>query len=80
MVTRDDFLEWVVDALKANGGEARLVEVAKHIWDQHETELRASGDIFYTWQYDMRWAALRLRRLQKMKEASSAERGIWVLA
>jgi len=80
MVTRDDFLRWVVEALKANGGKARLVEVAKHIWDNHEIELRSSGDIFYTWQYDMRWAALRLRKLRQLREVSSADRGIWTLA
>jgi hypothetical protein len=80
MVTQGQLLPWVVDALKANGGRAKLVKVAKHIWDNHETELRSSGDIFYTWQYDMRWAAMRLRKLRQMQQASPSERSIWALA
>lgn len=53
---------WILDALAANGGEARIVEVAKHIWDYHEADLRSSGDLFYTWQYGMRWAAQELQK------------------
>jgi hypothetical protein len=34
--------------------------IAKWIWEHHEAELRDSGDLFYTWQYDMRWAGTRL--------------------
>jgi len=35
-------------------GETSIVRIAKHIWDCHEADLRASGDLFFTWQYDMR--------------------------
>lgn len=31
MATKLDLQDWVIDALKALGGSARLVEVAKHI-------------------------------------------------
>lgn len=34
---------------------------AKHIWLNHEQDLREGGSVFFTWQYDMRWAAQRLR-------------------
>ena len=61
MADRESLKMWVVQALKSNGGTARLVEVAKYIWDRHESELRKSGDLFYTWQYAMRWAATALR-------------------
>ena len=57
MATKHDLQDWVRDALHDNGGRARLVEVAKFIWANHETQLKASGDLLYTWQYDMRWAA-----------------------
>ncbi|GAB1478587.1 hypothetical protein MASR2M74_11340 [Paracoccaceae bacterium] len=60
-INRADFPEIVLSALKGLGGEATLVEVAKAIWAMHEAELRGSGDIFYTWQYDMRWAGQSLR-------------------
>lgn len=52
---------WIVDALDALGGSAKIVRVAEHIWGNHEADLRARGDLFYTWQYDMRWAAQQLR-------------------
>lgn len=52
---------WIIAALKANGGRARVVQVCKYIWDHYENEIRASGDVLYTWQYDVRWAAQKLR-------------------
>jgi len=60
MATKADLVLWVQDAVKAHGGTATIPEVARHIWREHETELRASGDLFFTWQYDMRWAAQTL--------------------
>jgi len=65
MANRNDLQEWVYEAVKSNGGTASVVEVAKHIWEQHEDELKASGDLFYTWQYDMRWAADKLRKANR---------------
>ena len=62
MFTRDDLQEWVVTALRANGGSGRVVQVCKYIWEHHEGDLREAGDLFYTWQYDVRWAAEKLRK------------------
>jgi hypothetical protein len=61
MASRDDLRDWVFKAVEDSGGKTSLINVAKHIWQSHEPELRGSGDLFYTWQYDMRWAAQRLR-------------------
>lgn len=61
MATRDDLCDWVVEALRAKGKRARIVEVCKYIWQHHEKELRKSGDLFFTWQYDVRWAGQKLR-------------------
>jgi hypothetical protein len=79
MATKSDLVDWVYDALKSSGGEASVVEVAKHIWSNHESELRQSGDLFFTWQYDMRWAAQHLRDTGKCIPASTAKRGFWAL-
>ena len=57
MASRDDLIDWVYKAVQGNGGKTKLVNVARHIWENHESELRSSGDLFYTWQYEMRWAA-----------------------
>jgi hypothetical protein len=79
MATRRDLELWICLALKSLGGSSSIVSIAQHIWDSHEAELRSSGDLFYTWQYDMRWAANRLRRAGKLKPAKAQSR-IWELA
>lgn len=80
MATKHDLEDWVRNALHAHGGRASLVNVARHIWENHEEELRRSRDLFFTWQYDMRWAADMLRRKGVMKSAEISPRGIWELA
>ncbi len=58
---RGDLQDWVVDAVKAHDGRASVLAVAKHVWENHSEDIKGSGDHFYTWQYDMRWAAQKLR-------------------
>jgi hypothetical protein len=77
MTYKDDLKEWVLRAIKENGGEATLVQVAKHIWVNHESDLKRHGDAFYVWQYDMRWAAQYLRDEGHLVGADQAPRGIW---
>jgi hypothetical protein len=77
MATKYDLEQWVEDALRSLGGSAMLADVAREIWNRHEAELRASGDLFYTWQYDMRWAAQRLRDAGRSR--LGPERGSWEL-
>jgi hypothetical protein len=72
-------VEWVVEAIHAHGGSARIVEVAEHIWRNHSKELRAAGSLFYTWQYDMRWAAHRLRKLGRLLGEKESPTGIWTV-
>jgi hypothetical protein len=79
MLGRNDLKQLVLDAITASGGSASIVDVAKHIWQDHEAELKASDDLFYTWQYDMRWAATRLRDEGKLANADRSPRGIWEL-
>ena len=79
MASRDDLETWLQAALIAIGGKGRVVDVCKEVWDQHETELRKSGGLFYTWQYDIRWAANRLRRKKKMKPVEISPAGLWEL-
>ncbi|WP_417292780.1 hypothetical protein [Desulfovibrio porci] len=60
-MTRHDLPDLVVEALKAMGGAGRIVQICKYIWEHHKDALSTSGDLFYTWQYDVRWAGQRLR-------------------
>jgi len=80
MATRDDLVDWVVEALKNNNNRARIVDVCKFIWEVYENQLRRSGDLFYTWQYDVRWAADKLRRQGKLAPVYASPKGIWVLS
>jgi len=78
-MTRDDLPNVVEGALRELGGSAPLVAVAREIWDRYEPELRSSGDLFYTWQYDMRWAAQKLRDAHKLTYRRSKGRHHWQL-
>ena len=80
MITRDDMKPWIIAALKAHGSKARVVQVCKYIWDHYENEIRAAGDLLYTWQYDVRWAAQNLRDEGILKSMEGNKRGPWELA
>jgi hypothetical protein len=79
MTSRSDLQDWVVEALRELGGRGSIVDVAKLLWRDHEGDLKRSGDLFYTWQYDMRWACTKLRESKVVSPAESSPRGIWVL-
>lgn len=79
MAKREDLPDWVVEALSAHGGKGSVSDVAKYIWIHHEPDLRTSGDLFYTWQYDMRWAAQRLRDVGKLRYIREDRKNLWTL-
>ncbi len=80
MADRTDLKDWLVEALKANGGRGSIVQLCRYVWEYYEQELRNSGDLFYTWQYDIRWAATQLRQARLMRDADDSPQGIWELA
>lgn len=79
MLTRQYLKEIVVEAIKANGGQSTYVQIAQYIWQHYEPKLRASGDLFFTWQYDIRWAVPTLRKsgiLEKHDKNSGAKKSV----
>jgi hypothetical protein len=79
-VSKEILREWIIEALEARGGSATLVDVCRHIWQNHEDDLWDSGDLFYTWQYDVRWAATDLRSRGVLKRIDEERaRGVWEL-
>ena len=80
MLTRNDLVPWVIVALKAHSGKARVVDVCRHIWQHHKAELESAGDLLYTWQYDVRWAAHKLRNDGRMKAVHNDRSRLWELA
>lgn len=80
MVRREDLRSWLTEALRAYHGSASIVQVCKHVWENHENELRRSGDLFFTWQYDIRWAATQLRNEGIMHATNVSPKRKWELA
>jgi hypothetical protein len=78
--TKADLPAWLEDVLRAKGGSAAIVTICREIWQRYEPELRFSGDLFYTWQYDVRWAAHKLREAGIMKPDEESPTGVWELA
>jgi len=60
---------WILDALSDLGGSGKIVEICEHIWRHHDDDLKASGDLFYTWQYAMRWSGQELQHEGKLSKA-----------
>jgi len=79
MNIRVEIQPWIIRALSDCGGHATITAVAKHIWEHHEKELRSNEDIFFNWQYEMRWAAGALRKRHKIAPVKNYERGSWGL-
>ena len=73
-----DLTDWAVEALMSNGGRPLILNVAKYIWEHHRKDLKGS-DLFYSWQYDMRWAATELRKKDLLIAAGDDRRGKWTL-
>jgi uncharacterized protein YutD len=65
----------MIEALKA-----QVIEVCKYIWDNYEHELRGSGNVLYTWQYDVRWAAQQLREDGFLKRIDGSRAKFWEIA
>lgn len=73
------FRAFVVEALRTLGNTGTVLEVTKRVWEAHERDLRESGDLFYTWQYDVRWAAQYLRNNGYMQAVNGNRRAPWQL-
>ena len=73
---RDDFMPLIIEALHANHGSLKIHEVCKSVWNNNSARIIQSQQVLYTWQYDIRWAANKLRRQNKI---ISKPRGYWTL-
>jgi hypothetical protein len=80
VATKHDLVRWLEEVLRARGGNGTIVELSRDIWQRYEPELRFSGDLFFTWQYDVRWAAYTLREAGVMKADADSPTGVWELA
>ena len=67
---KSDLQDSVVKALRSLDGVGSVADIAKKIWEESENELREAGELFYTWQYDMRWAGQILQKKGVLKKAN----------
>jgi hypothetical protein len=72
-------IKWLEEATQKNGGKASIPEACKIVWELHEKDLRTMGDLFYTWQYDIRWASQYLRESGVLGVEKDGHASIWVI-
>lgn len=72
--------DWVVEALNGMGGRGTILDISKHVWETHEDDIRAAGDLVNEWQYELRWSGDLLRKSGLIKSSRSNNKGIWELA
>ncbi|MDR3045264.1 MAG: hypothetical protein LBU75_13530 [Desulfovibrio sp.] len=80
MANKNDLQTWLLDALDRNDGKGTIPQLCKLVWEMHRDELEQSGELFYTWQYDIRWAAQELRNQGILKDTKLLPKGVWALA
>jgi glycerol-3-phosphate O-acyltransferase len=76
-MNRYDLPDILYKSIKEMGGQTSIIDICKYIWEHYNNQLLSSGDLFYTWQYDIRWAATELRKTKRMKAAEQSPKGIW---
>ncbi|MET0249309.1 MAG: hypothetical protein ABW164_06230 [Sphingobium sp.] len=76
---REKMQLWVIEALQAMDNEGPINNVAKHIWLNHELDLQQAGEHFFSWQYDMRWAAQKLIDKNKLGLRKNGAKSIWYI-
>ena len=75
-MTREDFKPWIMEALNAHDGKAEIFQVSRFIWDNYQHRISLDKKILYTWQYEIRWAALGLRD-DGLIDLGKFKRGVW---
>lgn len=80
MLNKQDLPRVVLESLKRLGGSGTVLDVCKDVWESNEAELRVSGDIFFTWQYDIRWAAQQLRNDGSLQPTTRGAGSRWRLS
>ena len=77
---RELLTAWVVEAIQQLGGRGTITEIARKVWELHEPDIKAGGDLLYEWQYELRWAGDILRRDGVLRPSEDSQRGVWELA
>lgn len=86
-MVRNDLPDLLYKTIQSLGGKASMMDIFREFWKFYASKLDPAEDMFYTWNYDIRWAATELRNNGRMKPAHSKEnpgelvdespKGIW---
>lgn len=74
---REDLPNLLYKTIESLGGAAETMEIFRQFWKLYGDDLSEEDDLFYTWNYDIRWAATELRKFGRMKQAFQSPKGIW---
>ncbi len=74
-IQRDTMRDWVIQALRELGGRAMILDINKKVQELCGEEIGNTGDLFYEWQYELRWAGDLLRREGKIRLAKLSPKG-----
>jgi hypothetical protein len=78
--TRKDLCDWIVEALNELNGSAQIRQVREYIWKRHGEEITSSGNLHFTWNDDIMWAATQLRAKGLLKNAKATSKNVWALS
>jgi len=71
---REDLPDILYNIIKSfPNGSATMQQIFRRFWNLYKKKLNEADDIFYTWNYEIRWAATELRKQGRMKPAHSRE-------
>ncbi len=71
---RNDLPDLLYSTIKDLGGKASMMDIFRKFWEDYASKIPHNEDMFYTWNYDIRWAATKLRKEGRMKPATSKEK------
>lgn len=74
---REDLPDLLYETLQTLGGRAEMMTIFRKFWEMYGEQFTESDDLFYTWNYDIRWAATELRNTGRMKQAFLSPKGVW---
>lgn len=76
---RTDLIDALHKVLIRLNGHGSIVQICKEFWRMYSGQISVKNRLFYTWQYDIRWAATKLRKQGIMQAADISPKGIWEL-
>lgn len=77
-MTREELKPMIVKALEAHNGRAAIYKVSEFIWEKYSSKILDDKRMLYTWQYEMRWAAMALQK-DGLIELGKFKKGVWSL-